>query len=667
MPPARGRTTTKAKALPFDRRLVLNQYLLGLFGVTSFEELASDLKDPDYEQVDAEGATQLHRVLAARFPNLPNLSPPGPSPDDLLRYDANIVRHTRCINLARKEDIRWKYFQYLALLFTEIYLDRYFTDAELLRTQLNTHLAAFNAGVGNDDQVDPYELADLRKLALWMATGSGKTLLMQVNILQFLHYLEASGRRGEINRILLVTPNEGLSAQHLREFARSGLHAYRFARNRRLECDYVEVIEITKLGDEEGEQTVAVESFEGNNLVFVDEGHRGVAGEQWKERRDRLCADGFAFEYSATFGQAVKATGRKKSALAQEYARAILFDYSYKYFYGDGYGKDYQILNFADGDGDTEHLYLTAALLAFYQQQQLFDARRGDPAFAAYGLDRPLWVFVGGSVSKSLALNKDEQTDVVRILTFLARFVRGRAESVAALTRLLSGNTGLTAGGRDIFANKFPTLARYHGQEETLFDDILEGVFNAHGSAPLHVEELKGADGELALRIGPNDPFGVVNVGNARELAKLCATKANDSLVVTEHAFSGSLFGALDAPASTVNLLIGSRKFSEGWNSYRVSSLGLMHLGKGEGAQIIQLFGRGVRLRGYQGSLKRSGAIADTRHPEQLRLLETLNVYGVQADYMAQFKEYLEEEGCHRMTASRRSSSRSSRRCRRAS
>ncbi len=70
-----------------------------------------------------------------------------------------------------------------------------------------------------------------------------------------------------------------------------------------------------------------------------------------------------------------------------------------------------------------------------------------------------------------------------------------------------------------------------------------------------------------------------------------------------------------------------------------------MHLGKGEGAQIIQLFGRGVRLRGLDGSLKRSGAITGVRHPEHLRLLETLNVYGVQADYMAQFKEYLVEEG----------------------
>ena len=49
----------------------------------------------------------------------------------------------------------------------------------------------------------------LNKLAFWMATGSGKTLLMHANILQYQYYLEKHGRRRELNRILLLTPNEG--------------------------------------------------------------------------------------------------------------------------------------------------------------------------------------------------------------------------------------------------------------------------------------------------------------------------------------------------------------------------------------------------------------------------------------------------------------------------
>jgi hypothetical protein len=73
--------------------------------------------------------------------------------------------------------------------------------------------------------------------------------------------------------------------------------------------------------------------------------------------------------------------------------------------------------------------------------------------------------------------------------------------------------------------------------------------------------------------------------------------------------------------------------------------MGLMNVGRGEGAQIIQMFGRGVRLKGLGGSLKRSTAIPGVKHPGDIELVETLNVFGVRADYMAQFREYLEAEG----------------------
>ena len=82
----------------------------------------------------------------------------------------------------------------------------------------------------------------------------------------------------------------------------------------------------------------------------------------------------------------------------------------------------------------------------------------------------------------------------------------------------------------------------------------------------------------------------------------------------------------------------------EGWNSWRVSNMGLLNIGRQEGSQIIQFFGRGVRLRGKGFSLKRSAAL-DGTHPEHMRLLETLNIFAVRANYMAQFRDYLEKEG----------------------
>ncbi|MBK9019750.1 MAG: hypothetical protein IPL72_07015 [Sulfuritalea sp.] len=50
--------------------------------------------------------------------------------------------------------------------------------------------------------------------------------------------------------------------------------------------------------------------------------------------------------------------------------KSILFDYSYRYFHADGFGKDFQILNIegdeaSQADRERRHLYLTACLLSF--------------------------------------------------------------------------------------------------------------------------------------------------------------------------------------------------------------------------------------------------------------------------------------------------------------
>jgi len=73
--------------------------------------------------------------------------------------------------------------------------------------------------------------------------------------------------------------------------------------------------------------------------------------------------------------------------------------------------------------------------------------------------------------------------------------------------------------------------------------------------------------------------------------------------------------------------------------------MGLMHVGRSEGSQIIQLFGRGVRLKGWEWTLKRSGHTSAPRHPAFIEELETLNVFGIEADFMEKFRDFLRDEG----------------------
>jgi hypothetical protein len=266
----------------FDQRLVLNQWILGLFEADSFVPLTEGLHDTALEGVDENSVSRFHHVIAARLFPRQQLNR-----DLLLTYDQNIVRHTQTISARRGEPLRWKYFQYLGLLFTEIYLDRYFRTPGQLLADLNNHVARFNLDKADRDQIKPFVADDLRKLAFWSATGSGKTLLMHVHICQYRHYLKLHGRERELNRTILLTPNEGLSRQHLQEFLVSGIAAEIFSKESTglFAGHSVEILEITKLTEDSGDKTVAVDAFEGNNLVLVDEGHRGAGGFKWKNNR----------------------------------------------------------------------------------------------------------------------------------------------------------------------------------------------------------------------------------------------------------------------------------------------------------------------------------------------------------------------------------------------
>jgi hypothetical protein len=367
----RGRANNRLQ-VSFAYKLVLNQWLLSLFNVNRFEDLAENLRNEALEGLDENNVHHFHHALTAQLFNLTQLPT-----ELLLEYDQNIVRHTQRLNERRitrgEQPIVWKYFQYLTLIFTEIYLDRYFRDPKALLAALNAQVATYNADKPEADQIAHFdEVAEawpqLNKLAYWSATGSGKTLLMHANILQYQHTLEKHGRRRELNRILLLTPNEGLSQQHLREFEAAGIAAELFNKDGRelFTGRAVEILEVTRLRDEMGEKTIAIDAFEGNNLVVVDEGHRGASsGEEgaWMRFRNALCEKGFSFEYSATFGQAVK--GKPKAGnFHPDFILWLLAD-----------GKQHVI--FVDPKG-IRNLGATDPKIQFYETIKEIEQRLGD-------------------------------------------------------------------------------------------------------------------------------------------------------------------------------------------------------------------------------------------------------------------------------------------------
>ncbi|MCP5174030.1 MAG: DEAD/DEAH box helicase family protein [Moraxellaceae bacterium] len=681
--PKKSASKKNAKTLNFHQQLVTNQWLLNFFNPNDLTGLKNRLEHPKFEGIDEDGQTKFFHELCRSLFHKHLIDE-----NSLRRYDLNIVKHWQQITERRNYHegvtLHLKYFQYLSLLVAEIYLDYYVNKPQEMLVGLNEQLTQYNADKHIDQQFERYSQDDLNKVAYWSATGSGKTLLLHVNILQYLHYFkQKNGDKAHPDKIILLTPNEGLSHQHFKELQESGFEATFFDKNKigqgSLDREVIQIIDINKLADEMGDKTVAVEAFTGNNLVLVDEGHRGAgtAAGAWMSRRETLSKGGFSFEYSATFGQAIgksdnvyKATLEaqkkkakmlgtekadiiklelddlekqkvKQQALREVYAKSILFDYSYKYFYQDGYGKESLILNLQEAQySNKRDLYFTACLLAFYQQLYLF--KENNQKLSDYNLEKPLWVFVGNKVN-------DDDSDILTVILFLAQFLENKqGQIITWLDSLLKSQAELLNDkGHNIFYDRFTPLMGKSAQD--VYSDILKTVFNSNSSQRLNVVNVKGVKGELRLQVGEAQPFGLINVGDETGLFGQCETHSTQAFLNTQtDSFGQSIFGTINHKDSHLNILIGSRKFTEGWSSWRVSTMGLLNMGKGEGSQIIQLFGRGVRLKGQDYSLKRSTR-AELNQPQLRNLhldkLQTINIFGVNANYMETFKAYLKEEG----------------------
>ena len=285
-----------------------------------------------------------------------------------------------------------------------------------------------------------------------------------------------------------------------------------------------------------------------------------------------------------------------------------------------------------------------ANLLSFYEQQLIFGEQEAE--LRPYGLEKPLWVFVGSSVN---APRKDSdllRSDILTVVQFLHRVLSDQAWATDTIGKLLKGQSGLTnaTDRRDIFDGKFEYLRRHPTDAATVYRDALARVMHADGGG-LQLCDLRGSEGELGLKADGSDSyFGVIYIGDTTAFKRLVEAD-NAGIAIADDVLQGSLFDRINEPDSTVEVLAGARKFIEGWNSWRVSNMGLLNIGRSEGSQIIQLFGRGVRLRGQDMTLKRSSALNDGPHPDYIRLLETLNIFALRANYMAQFRDYLESEG----------------------
>lgn len=486
--------------------------------------------------------------------------------------------YNRYLETQKAEPVVLRYYQILALYFTEVYFQN--------RTEKEFDEFSRNA------------------LAYWMATGSGKTIIMHINIFQFI----AHHKGFKDLELIVTTPGVNLIEQHEREVTPIVEYLNKIHRNKiSLKLDTTSALlnkpdDFFNFPDDRKRQ----------RLILVDEAHIGLGksqkddeGEFLKLRRRLNIKHSFLFEYSATFHNL-------SNKLVNEYSKSIVYDYNYNLFYRDGYGKDFyfqkigaDILKGDFADNLALDLKVIEEKLAVYNKLDYASVK--DLFHGTQFPDKPLIAFMGNTVNdKSKEGKNDELSDISKIVKYLEE---------------------LTEKDRAKFMH----------------------TFNGEYKGKLKLTRNPKADDEILLSYGTGDYWGIINVGNGLNFINNYQGENVEKVTNTNIIISNVekyLFENIDKPASPINILMGSRKFAEGWNCFRVSVIGLINLGKTKGNKIIQIFGRGVRLKG----LKNDGKRKDTSHIDDyfklknteldnLKKLETLCVFSLQRSYLETFTE----------------------------
>jgi len=470
------------------------------------------------------------------------------------------------------------------------------------------------AAAANGERELPYaEL--INRMGFWMATGSGKTLVI-VKLLQTLWslmQLDLVPRRD----VLVLTHREDLLDQlrnHVRDFNMGGAAPHLRLRELR---EYPEAVrehpslvgrdELTvftyrsdNLSDVQRERIVDFRNYDngGKWYVLLDEAHKGDKEDSKRQHiYNILSRNGFLFNFSATFTDP-----RDRLTTAYEFNLAS--------FIQGGYGKHVSLMQLENRplgspqtlkvsrqddftDEEKQRIVLQSLLMLAY----IAKARASlcDTAGAAL-YHRPLLLALVNSVNT-------EEADLKLFFRELARIAAGDV-SPQAFTAAKTALRGELAAGPEFLyeGEKFAfDAALFEGLTRT---DIYRYVFNAERRGGIEVLVRPSNDKELAFKLKTSAAaFALIKIGDSTpwrkgELAGYEIIKGFED---------ESFFGRLNDADSTVNLLMGSRSFYEGWDSNRPNVITFINIGVGEDAQkfVLQSVGRGVRIEPRPGKRKR--------------------------------------------------------------
>jgi hypothetical protein len=446
----------------------------------------------------------------------------------------------------------------------------------------------------------------INRMAFWMATGSGKTLVL-VKLIEILHQLM---RMGEIpaHDILILTYRDDLLEQlqkHVHEFNTSGSLEIRMHELR----DYNEVkhgkpslfsasecnvfyYRSDNLSDEQKEKIIDFRSYEndGQWYLLLDEAHKGDREDSKRQQIYSIMSRaGFLFNFSATFTD-------DRDIVTTAY------NFNLSEFIRRGYGKHIYVFeqettafrkNEDFTESDKQKIVLKALVMLCLARRQEALVRQVDARL----YHRPLLMTLVNSVNT-------EEADLKLFFRELVRIGKGEINPRQWQAAILELRSELGRRPFYIYETDVQVSVSDVLLEELTPQDLLETVFNANVPGDIEVLVRPSKQQEIAFKLKTSDnPFALIRIGDVSEWL----TRELSGYEINHRFTDESYFERLNQDDSEINILMGSRSFYEGWDSNRPNVIMYINIGVGVDAKkfILQSVGRGARIQPLPGKRRR--------------------------------------------------------------
>lgn len=455
--------------------------------------------------------------------------------------------------------------------------------------------------------------------SFWMATGSGKSIVM-IKLLALLQEL-FSFNELPAKPIMLLVPNDKILEQfknHIREY--NALQSKN--------------IVIKDLKDYE---SIAYTSLFGENIVFIgrsdlldtpenvgkdpkakrlnyknffneqgwyillDEAHKGDSKDSVRKSYIRAIAKGvasleepkgFIFNFSATFSDNFDLL-------------TCAFNYNLEKFNREGYGKNIAVLDshlrsFKDSQNQEEqitrileHFILLCAIKQ--HKQKVLSHFECFAESKSYKLQyhNPLIIAVADKVNTTDAGIKLYFEAILSIL----KWDRDIAEITSKLYEKLQNQM--------LFFESISLDGAFLECIRTIDSKTLrKEIFYANETSAIEACKIKGNDKELCFKSKNADkPFLLLNIGDIKKWERQYLLELG---VESGEDIAGGYFQGINEGDSPIQIMMGSKVFSEGWDSNRVNLICFINIGsKNAKKYVLQTIGRGVRIEPFRGVRKR--------------------------------------------------------------